>query len=284
MIQTEFKLSPRASSLMPSILIALSLVACVENPIKMGSNSKASTVATGSAAGESTNEENTQLEKCSESLGTVSLVENQSAGWYGTLTGEYKLPPTANLLKLYIQQSNCFVVVERGTAGMRAMSRERDLEKSGELRKGSKFHKGQVVSSDYAINPEVVFSANDTGGIGGAVGGAVGGSVGRVLASVGGSTKTREASALLTLVDNRSSVQIAASEGSASKTDWGGFGSIFGGRAGAGLSGYSNTPQGKVVAAAFMDAYNQMVRSLRNYKAQEVKGGLGKGGKLKVGQ
>ncbi|MCG7908795.1 MAG: curli assembly protein CsgG, partial [Candidatus Thiodiazotropha taylori] len=30
--------------------------------------------------------------------------------------------------------------------------------------------------------------------------------------------------------------------------------------------------------------YNQMVRALRNYKAQTVKGGLGKGGRLKVGE
>ena len=45
-----------------------------------------------------------------------------------------------------------------------------------------------------------------------------------------------------------------------------------------------DTPQGKVIAAAFMDAYNNMVISLRNYKAQEVKGGLGRGGQLKVGK
>jgi hypothetical protein len=37
-----------------------------------------------------------------------------------------------------------------------------------------------------------------------------------------------------------------------------------------------------VIAAAFMDAYNGMVISLRQYKAQEVKGGLGKGGQLPV--
>lgn len=64
----------------------------------------------------------------------------------------------------------------------------------------------------------------------------------------------------MTLIDNRSSVQVAASEGSASKTDWGGFGALFGGGGAAGLGGYVNTPQGKVIAAAFMDAYNQMVR------------------------
>jgi uncharacterized protein (DUF3084 family) len=38
-----------------------------------------------------------------------------------------------------------------------------------------------------------------------------------------------------------------------------------------------------VIAAAFMDAYNQMVRSLRQYKAQTVQGqGLGGGGRLGV--
>jgi hypothetical protein len=50
------------------------------------------------------------------------------------------------------------------------------------------------------------------------------------------------------------------------------------------LGGYQSTPQGKVIAAAFMDGYNNMVIALRNYRAQEVQGGLGKGGTLKVGQ
>jgi hypothetical protein len=50
------------------------------------------------------------------------------------------------------------------------------------------------------------------------------------------------------------------------------------------LGAYTNTPQGKVIAAAFMDAYNGMVISLRQYRAQEVKGGLGKGGQLPVGK
>ena len=86
------------------------------------------------------------------------------------------------------------------------------------------------------------------------------------------------------MIDNRSSVQIAASEGSASKTDLGGFGALAGISGAAGLGGYTNTPQGKVIAAAFMDAYNGMVISLRQYRAQEVKGGLGKGGQLPVGK
>ncbi|MFH2123902.1 MAG: CsgG/HfaB family protein [Pseudomonadota bacterium] len=269
--------------------IALLSSACVETGMQMGSQS-AKTVATGGAAGSSTSGESSALEKCAEPMGTISLIENQSAGWYTILTNEYHLPPTANLLRLLIQQSNCFVVVERSAAGMNAMNRERQLQQSGEMRQGSNFGKGQMVSSDYGLSPEIVFS-EDTGGMSGAVGSAIGGMIGghagALVSSAGVNTKTREASALLTMIDNRSSVQIAAAEGSASKTDIGGFGSVFGGAGnvagGAGLGGYTNTPQGKVIAAAFMDAYNNIVRSLRNYKAQEVKGGLGKGGQLKVG-
>lgn len=277
-------------SLLGLTAIALLSSSCVDTSMQMG-NQSAKTVATGGAAGSSTSGESSALEKCAEPLGTISLIENQSAGWYTVLTGEYKLPPTSNLLRLLIQQSNCFVVVERGAAGMNAMNRERDLQKSGEMRKGSNFGKGQMVSSDYGLSPEIVFSEDNTGGMSGAagslIGGVIGGHAGAIASTVGANTKTREASALLTMIDNRSSVQIAAAEGSASKTDIGGFGSVFGGAGnvagGAGLGGYTNTPQGKVIAAAFMDAYNNIVRSLRNYKAQEVKGGLGKGGQLKVG-
>jgi curli biogenesis system outer membrane secretion channel CsgG len=260
----------------------LALSGCQTMDMQMGSQS-AKTVATGSAAGGATSGESSQLERCDSPLGTVSLIENQSAGWYTVLTGEYKLPPTANLLRLLVQQSNCFVVVERGAAGMNAMTRERALQQSGEMRGGSNFGRGQMVASDYGLSPEIVFSNSDAGGLGGALGGLVGGGRGRAIAQLGASMQTKEASALLTLIDNRSGVQVAASEGSASKTDFGGFGNLSGLSAAGGIGGYTRTPQGKVIAAAFMDAFNQMVRSLRNYKAQTVRGqGLGGGGRLGV--
>ncbi len=242
---------------------AFLLTGCAATDMQMGSQS-AKTMATGSAAGGATDNASSQLERCESPLGTVSLIENQSAGWYTILTGEYRLPPTANLLRLLVQQSNCFIVVERGAAGMNAMTRERALQQSGEMRGGSNFGRGQMVASDYGLSPEIVFSNSDAGGIGGALGGLVGGGRGRALAQLGGSMQTKEASALLTLIDNRSGVQVAASEGSASKTDFGAFGALAG-------------------RSAFMDAFNQMVRSLRNYKAQTVRGqGLGGGGRLGV--
>jgi curli biogenesis system outer membrane secretion channel CsgG len=191
------------------------------------------------------------------------------------------------LIRLLVQQSNCFVVVERGAA-MNNMAQERALDRSGETRQGSNFGKGQMVAADYSMNPTVSFSSGNTGGIGASLGAFTRqlGSLGTAAANVAGSTKTREASTMLTLIDNRSGVQLAAAEGSASKTDFGAWSHVFGagsgGGGGGGLGGYTNTPEGKVLAGAFADAYNQLVKSVKNYKAQEVKGGLGTGGRLGV--
>ncbi|WCM93234.1 peptidoglycan-binding protein [Acidovorax sp. NCPPB 2350] len=261
---------------------ALLLAGCETTNMRMGS-AESKTVATGAAAGEASANASSDLQRCASPLGTVSLVENQQAGWYTILRNEYRLPPTSNLLRLLIQQSNCFVVVERSAAGMGAMNRERAIMQSGEMRGGSNFGQGQMVASDYGMTPEIIFSNSDAGGIGGALGGIIGGGSGRAIGALGGALKTREASAMLTLVDNRSGVQVSVSEGSASKSDFAGFGNLFGGSAGGSLGGYQNTSQGKVLTAAFMDAYNQMVMALRNYKAQSVQGqGLGGGGRLGV--
>jgi len=162
-----------------------------------------------------------------------------------------------------------------------AMERERTLMRAGEARAGSNLGGGQIVASDFSLSPDVIFSEEDTGGIAGALGG-----LGRAFfGSLVGSAKTREASVMMALVDNRSGVQISVSEGSAAIKDWsGGLFGLFAGPGAGGLMGrYNKTPQGKVIAAAFMDGYNNMVKSLRNYQAQRVEGqGLGGGGRLAV--
>ncbi|PIE66591.1 MAG: hypothetical protein CSA26_00170 [Desulfobacterales bacterium] len=180
-------------------------------------------------------------------------------------------------MKMLAQQSGCFVVVERGRA-MRNVMQERTLAESGELRQNSNFHKGQMVAADYTLSPSITFSNNDAGGLGGAIGG-VFGTVGAVL---GSSLSYKEASTVLTLVDNRSGVQLAAAEGSARNVDFGAIGGLFYSGVGGGLGGYTNTAEGKVLVAAFTDSFNNMVSALRNYQAQTVKGGLGTGGTLKV--
>jgi curli biogenesis system outer membrane secretion channel CsgG len=244
----------------------------------------ARTPVTGAAGGANSQNESQQLERCERTMGTLAVVEDQQARWYHQLRNEYNLQSTVPLIRLLIQQSNCFVVVERGRA-MQNMMQERSLEQSGEIRAGSNFGKGQMAAADYTLNPMITFSSRDSGGIGGALGG-IGrgffGSAGAVLGAVAGSLKFKEASTTLMLVDNRSGVQLAAAEGAASKTDFGAWGGVFGGGVGAGAGGYTNTPEGKVLAGAFADAYNQLVKAVKGYRAQEVEGGLGAGGTLGV--
>jgi len=235
---------------------------------------------TGAAGGETTENANSSLERCTETLGTVAVHEDQGAVWWRDYYRRYpKLGSTIPVIRTMIQQSNCFVVVERGRA-MQDMARERNLEKSGEMRQGSNFGPGQVVAADYTMSPSIQFSAKGTEGA--RVGG-VSGLIGGAISAAAGSMKSNEAATTLLLIDNRSSVQISASEGSAKNFDFGVFGGGFiSGLGAAGGGGYSNTPEGKVIVAAFADSYNQMVKALRNYKAQTVKGGLGTGGRLGV--
>ena len=257
-----------------SVVAAVLVAGC---GVQMGDNS-ARTPVTGSAGGATSQNANAQLEHCDQSLGTLAVVEDQAAPWYYRLTREYKLTSTVPLIRLLVQQSNCFVVVERGRA-FGQMQTERALNQAGELRQGSNFGQGQIVAADYSLNPMITFSQKDTRGLGGVLGGIP---YAGAFGALAGGLRTSEASTTLTLVDNRSGVQLAAAEGAASNTDFNAWSGFFGSGGAGSLGGYTNTPEGKVLAGAFADSYNRLVVSVRNYKAQEVKGGLGTGGTLGV--
>jgi curli biogenesis system outer membrane secretion channel CsgG len=256
------------------LFVAAALIAggCATSPTMGGGG----TTATGAAGGATAEGANPELEKCAETLGTLAVHEDMSAPWFARLN-QYKLGPTTPVLRMMIQQSNCFVVVERG-AGMTNMMQERALSQSGEMRAESNLGKGQMVAADFTMSPSIAFSAKGTqgGGFGGF------GAVSGLLGLAASSFKANEASTTLLMVDNRSGVQLAAAEGSAKNYDLGLLGGVFGGGMGAVGGGYSNTPEGKIIVASFMDSYNKIVRATRNYVAQTVKGGLGTGGRLGV--
>lgn len=254
--------------------VATLLAGCATGPQMGGGKNNP---VTGAAGGSSTVNRSTQLEHCDRPLGTAAVEEDTSQQWYVILTSQYQLPATTPLLRLMIQQSNCFVIVDRGRA-MGSMMAERDLAKSGELRNRSNMGAGQMVAADYIITPTIQFS-QETGG-GGL--GAIAGAFHPLAGAVAGSMKTSEASTVLMLTDTRSGVQVSAAQGSARNTDFGFGGILAGGAAAAGAGAYAKTPQGKVIASAFMDSYNQMVQALRSYAPQRVNGGLGTGGELKV--
>lgn len=256
-------------------MLMLATSGCMSN-MSMGS-SEAKTTATGSAGGANTQNANSSLERCDNTLGTLAIYEDESETWYQYLTRDLNLPSTVPVIRLLAQQSNCFVVVERGKA-MKQMLQERALAESGEMRSGSNFGKGQIVAADYTATPSITFSSNDTGGAGAVVGALFG----SVAGAVAGGMKTSDASTMLTLVENRSGVQLAAAEGSARNTDFNLVGGLFGSSAGGAAGAYSKTPEGKVIVAAFTDSMNNMIRALKSYKAQSVSGGLGTGGQLGV--
>jgi hypothetical protein len=221
------------------------------------------------------------LEHCDRPMGAMAVVEPQSQILVGL--GRYNLSSPVGLIRMMIQQSNCFIVVERG-AGMQNMMQERQLAAGGEARAGSNLGGGQMVAADFILTPSVVFSENNAGGMGGAVGGLFGGKA----AAIAGGIKFKEAQTSMLVADSRSGVQVAAAEGSTKKADLRLGAGFFGGSGGAAGGGYGNTNEGKIIAAAFMDNYNKVVgvvrgdpslqRNVGTLKQEAAAGGTHKGG------
>ena len=258
-------------------LSSVFLASCLSTMPILGGGS--GNTVTGGAAGSSSSNKNSQLESCDKPVGTLTVFEDTSLPWWNHYRRYYpKLGSTIPVVRMMIQQSNCFVLVERGRA-MKSMQRERELMRSGDLRSNSNIGKGQMVAADYTLSPSVTFEQSNMGKVAGAARRFLpnslfgGGSVG---------ANSNEASTTLLLVDNRSGVQVSSSVGSAKNYDFSVYGFSVNGKGWGSASGFAKTPEGKVIIAAFADSYNQMVKALRNYKPQVVKGGLGAGGALKV--
>ncbi len=246
---------------------------------------KGGTIVSGSAGGSTSSGANANLERCSEPLGTLAIDDGRNESWYHLFYRETNVTTVEPLLRLAVQQSNCFIITSVGNVRLDdRMQRITKLQReSGEYRAGSKQHKGQRVAADYYLEPRVVINNSSLGGVSGTVGTVADGLLGtNVFGAIGGGLDVKSSVVTLSLFDIRSAVQIAASEGSASANNYGAALSLFGRKALGSLQGYNTTPAGKATIAAFFDAYNEMVRVLRSYKAQSVRGGSGTGGLLKV--
>lgn len=198
-----------------------------------------------------------QIPRCSRSLGTVALADGQSSVWR-----EMQLSPPQSLLRVVIQRSGCFTLVDRGT-GMNVAQRERELASGGDLQRGSNVGGGQVRAADYVMVGEVASQNANSGGsaIAGVAGAVLGGRAG---ALVGGlRTRNMEANTVLSLTNVRTSETAAVTEGYASRSNvsWGAGGGGFGAGALGGGS-YENTEIGRIVAQAFIQAYTDMVSQL----------------------
>ena len=207
-------------------------------------------------------EQTAQIPVCAKPLGSISVLEPEDGvHWW---TGQ-QLPAPSRLIKVYVNKSRCFTLVDRG-AGLDAAMRERDLGAAGELRNRSNVGKGQIKAADYVMVPDLIARNSNAGGnsVGGLIGGLVGGRAGAAIGGLNFQKKT--ADVVLTVTDVRSTEQVALAEGSAKKTDigWGAGGGLFGGSGfgAGGASGYANTEIGQVITLAYLQAYTDIVAQL----------------------
>ncbi|HYD74338.1 MAG TPA: CsgG/HfaB family protein, partial [Candidatus Binatia bacterium] len=166
-----------------------------------------------------------QVPRCTRNLGTISIQDGDThRGWAGM-----NLQPPAGLLRVVVQQSGCFTVVERGR-GLDAAMRERELAGGGQLQRGSNVGGGQIRAADYVLLADVIAQDNNSsgGGVGAALGGVVGGRLGGVIGGLG--VRNQTAQTTLTLANVRTTESFAT-EGNAQNRNimWGGVGFLGGG-------------------------------------------------------
>lgn len=203
------------------------------------------------------------LERCEQPLGSLSLREDENSSWFVQLRSK-QLGSTLPMLRRLIEQSNCFVVIERDR-----IPADRALAGGpGTLGMGPK------QAADFTLSPSVQFASTGRSWVPGFFGGGFG--------ALAGGLASADASTTLLLVDNRSGVQVAAAESSSHRADLDQNGLDNRVLAAAG-SDYGRTIEGKVVLAAFADSYNKTVKSLRRYQETMLQGRLSTGMQVNAG-
>ena len=204
-----------------------------------------------------------ELPQCAKPLGRAAIKDPENKWWT-----QYGLGSPEVLIKLFASRSNCLRIVDRN-GGLAMRNEEAALGAGGDLRRGSNIGKGQIAGADFFIIPDLANSNSNSGGNNiGAVAGAFGRRLGGFGALAGSiQTKKAEAQALVTLVDARTTEQLYVAEGVSQKTDIsfgaGGGGYGWSGFAAAAGGGYSNTDQGKVISAAYFNAFVDLIGYLQ---------------------
>jgi hypothetical protein len=201
------------------------------------------------------------LPRCDRPLGRAAIQEPESRWWEGL-----GLSNPEALLKLFALRSGCLRIVDRN-GGLAMHNEETGLNASGDLQRGSNVGRGQVAAADYFIIPDIANSNRNSGGsnIGGALGGLLPGGFGALAGSI--HVKKSEAHTLITLEDARTTEQLYVAEGAAQKSDvsfgggggmggWSGFGALAG-------SGYTDTDIGKVISAAYFNAFVDLIHYMQ---------------------
>ena len=247
------------------IVIAVAVLAgCKPAGIETGN---AGGLATGSAGQKQSSGETRKIEKCDAPLATLGVIENPNGYTYTSGTGGLPSSPVP-LVRLMLQQSGCFRVVDRNL-GLKGTKQELDLQESGLTRKDSTVNpRGNVLEAQYVLTPTLVFSEQNAGG-------GLEGILARIpyigqFAGLAEKVKFKEAQVVLTLTDAQTTEQLVSAEGSARATDLGTAGIMLGAAGGAGMASWTNTNEGKVISAAFLDSVNKMIPHVRELVAKSM--------------
>jgi curli biogenesis system outer membrane secretion channel CsgG len=194
----------------------------------------------------------TDLSHCESPLGVATITEADTNAQALSSAG---LPRSmAPLMRQVLLQSRCFAVVERGAAFNALENEIRIREQQGQDRKSQL---AAMKAADVVLRAEIVFMEQTGGGRAG---------IGAVLPSwiggVGGEVRQREAMIVMTAVDTRTSEILASSFGRGAESSAGLGSLVLGGGIVAVEGGWLDTPQAKPVAAALVDAWNQLLPRL----------------------
>jgi curli biogenesis system outer membrane secretion channel CsgG len=195
--------------------------------------------------------------KCTRKLGTLSIADGDDpSGWT-----QNSLAPPQKLLRVLVQRSGCFNLVDRGT-GLNAAQLERNIGGNLGLQRRSNVGQNQIKAADYVLVAEIQGANSNVSGSGAAagIGGLVGGRFGGLLGGL--KSKKMEANTLLSLTNVRTTETIAVEEGYAAKSNLSFGGGGFLAVGGAVGGGYDNTDIGRIVTLSFIQAYAKMVDSL----------------------
>lgn len=242
------------------LLTTLLLGGCGKQSTELG---QGGSVVSGSAGPAGNQNAAHELMKCTAPVATLALVENPN-GYI--MAGNLPASPVP-LIRLLAQQSGCFRVVDR-SAGLNATIKEQELKDAGIVRKSSTVSKGKGYEAQYSLTPSLTFSERDAGR-------EIGGIMSHIpvlnkFVGAAEGVKIKEAQVALLLTDNETTEQLAASTGSVRVTDLGVGGLVLGKLGGAAGAGWSNSNEGKVIAAAFLDAHNNLVTQVRLLQEKEM--------------
>ncbi|WP_267381402.1 MULTISPECIES: CsgG/HfaB family protein [unclassified Sphingomonas] len=216
-------------------------------------------------------DETTEVPRCDKPIGTLALVEEQSAA-----TPSDELPPGMRalvrlaeaqngggseridplpLLKLLEAQSGCFQALDRGR-GFDALQRERELAAGGSVAGAS--NQATLRGADYLLTAKVIYSDGNAGGRGFGAGSLLPGAFGL-------KQKTLESQTMLTLVEVRTGIQQAIATGSARKKDLAfvGGGALTSAGIGALGGAYTSTDMGKITSLALLDAFRKLTADVK---------------------